>query len=66
MDDFERVLEAYMLFVITGSLRNMLPDLIKAVSGREKGQLTEMPVPESTGDRSRPEEGAAAENEHDA
>jgi len=65
MDDFERVLEAYMPFVITGWLRNMLPNLIKAVSGREKEQLTEMPMPESTRDGSGLKESAAVENEHD-
>ena len=66
MEDFERVLETYMPIVITTTLRNMLPVLIKVVGCGEEGQPIEMRMFESVEDRLDTEEGATAENEHDA
>ena len=66
MKDFERVLETYMPLVINTTLRNMLPVLIKVVGCSEEGQPIDMRMFESVEDRLDAEEGATAENEHDA
>ena len=61
MEDFERVVETCMPLVVISSLHGVLPDLIKAFGRDEKGQPTQTPLPEPTGNVAD----APAENGHD-
>ena len=48
MREFSRMLETYMPFVIIGSMWNMLPDLVNALAGSEKGSIRETKMGETT------------------